>query len=123
MKYGNIPTNVDGKSFQSKLEAGRYCELTLLQKAGKISDLRTQVLYRLDVGGVHICNYYADFVYTDERGNEVVEDTKSPATVTDVFKLKKRLMKAVHGIEVIEVYHSKRKIPSRAWPKGRKVRG
>jgi hypothetical protein len=124
VKYGNIPTNVGGKSFGSKLEAGRYSELLILEKAGKIADLQTQVPYRIDwPGGDHICKYIADFVYTDERGNVIVEDTKSPATVTPEYKLKKKLMRACHGIEVAEVYAKpkhvwpKRKIPSRGFGK------
>lgn len=116
MKYGNIPTTVNGKSFQSKLEGGRYAELCLLERAKEISGLETQVTYRLDVNGQHICKYIADFVYLDKRGNLVVEDTKSRATVTDTYRLKKKLMRACHGIEIQEVYKVSRKLPA-----GRKV--
>ena len=117
MKYGNIPTNVGGKSFRSKLEAGRWSELLLLEKAGEIRDLQNEVPFRLDVNGKHICKYIADFVYTDARGNIIVEDTKSTATKTPVYNLKKKLMLALHGIEIQEVYATKR-----AWPK-RRLRG
>ena len=46
--------------------------------------------------------YIADFVYT-ENGKTVVEDVKSPATRTDVYKLKKKLMLYKFGIEIREV--------------------
>lgn len=46
-KYKNTKINVDGMTFDSKKEAKRYQELSLLQKAGEISGLQTQVRYVL----------------------------------------------------------------------------
>jgi hypothetical protein len=101
-KYGNIPTRVNGVFFASKREARRYQELLLLERAGVIRDLETQPVFDLDVNGVRICRYLADFRYYDtERNALVVEDSKGVRTET--YKLKARLMKAVHGIEVEEV--------------------
>lgn len=103
-KYGNKPKTVmiDGvkRSHQSTLEADRHVYLSALQRAGEIENLRIQVPFRLDVNGVHICKYYADFTY-NLPGQEalIVEDTKG--MVTDVFKLKMRLMKACHGIDIV----------------------
>ena len=68
--------------------------------AGIISDLRLQVPYVITVNGLKICKYVADFVYID-KGYEVVEDVKGMKTPT--YNLKKKLMKAVHGIEIQEV--------------------
>lgn len=99
-KFGNKPTVFEGISFHSKREAKRYAELSLLHKAGRISDLQTQVKYDLIVNGVKIATYRADFVYT-ENGNRVVEDAKGYPN--DRWPMKKKLMKACHGIEVIEV--------------------
>jgi hypothetical protein len=43
--------------------------------------------------------YVADFVYTDTlHETEIVEDVKG--MITDVFKLKYRLMKQIHNIDV-----------------------
>lgn len=123
MKYSNAPsTNDQGESFQSKLEMRRWQELTILQKAGEISELERQVTYRLDVNGYHIAKYIADAVYKDKNGNLIVEDTKSVATATPTYKLKKRLMKAIHGIDILEVYAVPRKIPARKLTTGRKLR-
>ena len=48
--------------------------------------------------------YVADFVYTDaETGELIVEDTKSEATKTKDFVIKRKLMLAIHGIRVREV--------------------
>src|SRR5688572_15165165 len=107
-KYRNVPTVVDGIKFASKAQAKRYAELKLLERAGAISDLRAEVPFRLEVNGVLVCKYVADATYT-ERINDpqaigerfVAEDTKSPATRKNpVFRLKAKLMKAIHGIEI-----------------------
>ena len=45
--------------------------------------------------------YIADFVYTDKSGRLVVEDAKGVRT--DVYVIKRKLMRQVHGIEIIEV--------------------
>jgi hypothetical protein len=97
-KYKAVRT--DG--FASKKEAARYQELLLLERAGKITNLTTQVKFSLDIEGVHICNYFADACYDDEQGNVVVEDTKSPATRTPVYQLKKKLMLALYKISLLE---------------------
>jgi len=106
MKYGNRPCSFNGISFHSILEKDRYVELYAMQKAGEIKNLQCQVKYRLEVNGVLIGNYIADFVYETKHGREVIEDTKSVATVTDTNIMKERLMKAVHGITVVRVYRS-----------------
>ena len=93
----------------------------MLQRAGLISDLQTQVPFELiptqrepdtvgKRGGVKqgrciekSCVYYADFVYKDKNGNTVVEDAKSPATRTEAYKIKKKLMLFLKNIKIIEV--------------------
>ncbi len=98
-KYGAVRTEVDGIKFHSKKEAARYLELKELQVSSAISDLRLQVPYKIIVNGALICRYIADFVYLQE-GKEVVEDVKG--RLTDVYKLKKKLMKACLGIDIYE---------------------
>jgi len=100
-KYRNVPKRVDGILFQSTKEARRYTELKSMQQAGVIRDLQTQPRFRLDVNGTKICDYVADFRYFDnERGQEVIEDVKGIRT--QLYVIKNRLMKAVHGIEIEE---------------------
>ena len=99
-KYRNEPTEVDGRKFDSLAEARRYRELTWLRDAGKISQLRLQPRYPIVVNGVKICEYVADFEYLGQAGM-VLEDVKGVKTA--VYKLKKRLMLAVHGIDITEV--------------------
>ena len=93
----------DGITFDSKHERDRYVELTLLEKAKVIQDLKTQVSFPLipkTKYGREI-KYVADFTYY-ENGELVVEDTKSPITKTPVYRLKKRLMAEKYDIEIKE---------------------
>jgi hypothetical protein len=46
-----------------------------------------------------ISGFKADFVYIRD-GQEIVEDVKG--RLTDVYKLKKKLMKACHQISILE---------------------
>lgn len=99
-KYRNVKTTVDGVTYDSKKEAKRAGELALLQRAGEISDLQRQVRYLLDVNGVPICHYRADFTYRERGAGFVVEDVKGVRTPE--FILKSKLMLAVHGITIRE---------------------
>lgn len=103
-KFGNVPLRCNqGVMHQSKLESKRCNELHVLQIGGLVFGLEAhpQPRYRLEVNGVHVCDYMADFKYSDRAGALVVEDVKGHAT--EVYKLKRRLMLACHGIEIQEV--------------------
>lgn len=125
-KYNNTKVTVDGQTFASQKEANRYYELKLLEKAGKIKDLATQVKFVLipeqrepDItgkrGGVikgklieRELSYIADFCYTDTAtGQMIVEDVKgyraTDAAAYRVFVIKRKLMLYMLGIKVKEV--------------------
>lgn len=110
--------------FDSKKEWRRYGELTMLERAGKITDLRTQVKYILipaqrepDIMGPrggrkpgklieHECSYVADFVYHDlATGETVVEDVKGykGGAGYNIFSIKRKLMLFIYNIRVREV--------------------
>ena len=99
-KYGNKKQVINGRKFASIKEANRFKTLSLLQSAGEISLLQFQVPYRLEIDGKLICKYIADFVYYDNKGAMIVEDTKGFRTPE--YKLKAKLMKAIHGVEILE---------------------
>ena len=103
-KYGNKTiTTTDGK-FDSQLEYYRWCELVILEKAKKIKDLKRQVPFVLIDKSKHgrAIKYVADFTYI--QGEKlVVEDTKSKATKTRLYTLKKRLLAERYGIEIKEI--------------------
>lgn len=111
-KYRAVKTVVDGIRFDSKAEAKRYGELKLLEKAGKIISLAVHPKYDLTVNGVLIATYKADFSYQQLRAaytltqacqwwQECVEDVKSAPTASRRdFILIRKLMKAIHGIDI-----------------------
>lgn len=99
-KYRNKKTVVDGITFDSQREANRWQELTLMQKAGEITELERQVRYPIRVNGHEVCCYISDATYRKD-GKLVVEDAKGHRTRD--YILKRKLMKAALGIEVIEV--------------------
>ncbi len=116
-KYGVSPAAerrhpVTNELFASKAELRRFLDLENLQRAGEISDLRRQVHYPLNVparwdpvSGIGILpykvgTYIADHVYKNAAGELVVEDVKG--CPTPEYELKKKLMKALHGIDIFE---------------------
>ena len=108
-KYHNKKVKLGDMTFDSKKECNRYLELSLLQKAGKITDLDTQVPFELipaqrDPETKRVieraCNYVADFTYY-EGGKLVVEDTKGFKTPD--YIIKRKLMLHVHGIRIREI--------------------
>lgn len=125
-KYRAKKVTVDGIDFDSQKEANRYQELKLLEKDGKIKNLKLQVPFVLvptqfeeiviytpkrhkekKVKKVveRMAQYFADFTYYDENGNYVVEDAKGyrGSVAYELFKLKKKLMLKEYGIKVVEV--------------------
>lgn len=98
-KYGNQYVYDGNDVFHSKGEYARYKELQLQVQAGLITDLRRQVRLPIVVNGVKICDYVADFVYW-EKGVEIVEDFKGART--EVYSLKKKLLAATSGKEILE---------------------
>lgn len=99
-KYGVAPVSErthGGIVFASKGEMKRWLELKQLERAGVIKGLQRQVSFTLSHNGVTLCKYVADFVYT-ENGKPVVDDYKG--YITPLFRLKAKLMKAFHGVDI-----------------------
>ena len=107
-KYGNHKVVVDGeKVADSKHEYRRLNELKLLQRVGEIRDLETQVRYKLIPAQV-ICgmkvrgvDYVADIVYWTKNNKFICEDAKGHRT--DAYIIKRKMMKLIHNIDVVEV--------------------
>ena len=99
---GKADRTADGIVFASKREMNRYLELKLQEKAGAIRDLELQPRFDIRVNGKFCGFYKADFRYTlTSTGERKVEDVKGMPT--PVYRLKKKLIEAMHGIEIIEV--------------------
>ena|SRR5215469_15993757 len=89
--------------YASKHEADVATKLRALEGGGKIFELKEQVrivLVAADDGGRDI-TYIADFTYYDQDGIYHVLDAKGFKTA--VYKLKKRLARLLHKIQIEEV--------------------
>lgn len=122
-KYGNKKVEYQGISFDSKKEMERYLILLDAQRQGVISDLQRQVKFelipaiteeyiehlktkdRVKTRTLQLAiNYICDFTYKKD-GMLVVEDVKaSKAMLTKEYCLKKKMMLAIHGLAIKEVY-------------------
>lgn len=103
-KYLNKKTELHGVTFDSQKEAGRYQELLWMERAGLIRNIELQPRYDLIVNGKKCGFYKADFRYEETAtGAIVTEDVKHPMTRTAVYALKKKLVKALYDIDIIEV--------------------
>lgn len=110
-KYGNTKVKEGERTFDSKAEHRRWQYLATLEKAREIRNLQCQVRFELipaldkpSGGRERATHYIADFVYEAKDGRtwtRVVEDVKG--AVTPEFRLKRKLMLHVHGIEVQEI--------------------
>lgn len=118
-KYKSRKTSVNGVNFDSRKEADRYIELSILSRSGAITSLKRQVKFELipaqyepDIisprGKVkkgklieRAVSYIADFVYTDENGKTVVEDCKGVRTKD--YIIKRKLLLYMHGIRIKEI--------------------
>jgi hypothetical protein len=91
-----------GITWDSKKEADRYDALLILLKAERIRNLQRQVLYRLEVNGVLIAKYTADFVYEEDQGSskwvEITEDVKG--WPNERWPMKRKLFRALFGREI-----------------------
>ena len=122
-KYGNRKVTIEGINFDSEREAKRYLILKEHQNTGDISDLKLQVVYELipaikelktvvlktktiqkEVTIQQAITYRCDFTYIKDE-KLIVEDVKiSPKMLPPEYKLKKKLLRYVHGIDIREVF-------------------
>jgi len=104
-KFHNKFVYYDNYKYASIFEASYAKYLNLLLKAGEIKGWKRQVPISIDFQDIHICNYICDFVIIQKDDLLKYVDTKGycKGSSYNIFKLKKKLVKAVHGINVIEV--------------------
>ena len=122
-KYNNKKVEVDGVVYDSKREYERWLLLKDAEEQGIITDLQRQVKFELIPAVIeeyveHLktkdkiktrvlqrpITYTADACYYKD-GEYIVEDLKvSPKVKTDKYILKNKMMFALKGIRIKEVY-------------------
>ena len=114
-KYHNTKTVADGIKFDSKLEAERYAQLKILERAGVIRDLELQPEYELipsfrkNGKTWRRTVYKADFRYIlAEDDSYIIEDVKgSTEVITSIFRLKQKLFEYKYPYYTISIVTSK----------------
>ena len=115
-KFNAVRTVTENAAYDSKHEASRIESLFVLEQAGVICNLRVHPIYDLVVGGVHIAKYEADANFLVKK-EFVLHTLDGPLTLmpgefctvdakgckTPAYKMKRRLMKGIHQIEVLEI--------------------
>lgn len=124
-KYHAKKIEADGMVFASRKEYNRWQELKLLERAGRIKNLQTQVRFELIPAQYtevteytpkthkpktvqklieKKLSYVADFVY-DRDGQMVVEDVKGyrESGAYSLYVIKRKLMLYIHGIRIQEI--------------------
>ena len=104
------------EKYDSKKEYQRCLELRLLEKAGRISNLRRQTSLLISEAFVdsrgkkhRAITYCADFIYVED-GREVVEDvkgysrTKQQYLCTEAFRLKWKMLQKLYPDKVFRLY-------------------
>ena len=81
-----------GVWYDSMLEASQAETLDWRIKAGEVTEWKRQVRLDLKVNGVHLCNYFIDFVATLKGGSREFIEVKGFATST--WQLKWKILEA-----------------------------
>ena len=116
-RYNKTVVEVDNIKFDSKIEAARYSQLRILEKAGEIKQLELQPKFIIQqnckiklndkVKTQLMIKYIADFKYI-ENGKIIVEDVKSKYTSSDAqYKIKRKMLvyqQDQHGFDVFREY-------------------
>lgn len=104
-KFKAQKTTYNGQIFDSKKEATRAYELNALLRQKEIASFERQIKFDITINGMKVCTYIADFRVVYPDGHVEIEDVKGykKGSAYSVFRLKKKLMKATHGIDIIEI--------------------
>lgn len=107
-KYHNKKIYFGGVLFDSKKEYSYFCKLKLMEQVGMIRDLKRQVpfelipTYKINGKTIRKMQYIADFTYitTEDNKLHVVDIKGSKNTITEAFKIKKKLFEYRYGVEI-----------------------
>jgi hypothetical protein len=103
-KFGNKRVEHNGEWFDSKRELAIWLQYEMLAKAGQITHLERQPVYRIVINGVKIGKYIPDLQFRELAGRLRVLDVKSPATAAErLFRWKKKITEALYPGVTIEI--------------------
>ena len=90
------------KIYDSKLERDYAKHLLLLVAAKEVHHFIEQIPFEIVVNKIKICKYVLDFkiTYTSDK----IEYIDCKGFLTPNYRLKKKLMLAIHGIQIKEIF-------------------
>jgi hypothetical protein len=101
-KYKNKRISRDGINYDSQAEYAYKGVLDMMVAAGEIKGYDYHVkLPLIAEGGEVIGHYEVDYLVYLNNGSQELHDVKSNGTITPVFRLKAKHVKAQYGHEVI----------------------
>lgn len=104
-KYRNIRKDYGGYLYDSKREAEYAHQLDLLKKATdphkRVESWERQYKLDLRANGIHICNYYVDFLVRYADGRTELHEVKGMENAT--WRLKVKIMEATYLVEHPEI--------------------
>lgn len=131
-KYGARKVKADGFVFDSLAEYSRYCELVILQKTGAICGLQVHPKFELRISGRPVLSRSDrypggrkvsvkwDFSYIMKGEGIVYEDVKSPATITEAYRLRRAIFEALYyPARVVEIMSGRK---TSRWVRHRKFK-
>lgn len=107
-KYHNKKVIYKGIKFDSIKERDWYMVLENYVRNGRIKELKRQVsfelipTYKINNRTVRKMQYIADFTYITTNDNKlhIVDIKGSKNTITEAFKIKKKLFEYKYGVEI-----------------------
>ncbi len=107
-KINSTKTLYNGYLYDSKKEASQARNYDLQLKGGEILKWEKQVVFRFPLDCKRPPKFTLDFVVTLKNGNIEYVDTKPKRKdgtffLTDIYKLKKKMIEHFFGIRIIEV--------------------
>ena len=102
-KYGNCRTKYGDRIYDSAKEARFAAGLDMQMNArgkDRVVSWEPQVPLPIEINGTKVCKYICDFKVV--RANGTVEYVDVKGFKTAMYRLKKKLVRAVYGIEIIE---------------------
>jgi len=102
-KFKSIRCEADGIKFSSKLERNYYLKLMEAKKDGSLIMFMRQCPFHLE-GGIRYVVDFVEFWKTNEPGEAEIKFTDVKGIITDIYKLKKKLVESEYPILINEVF-------------------
>mgnify|MGYP003610111732 CR=1 FL=1 len=103
-KYKSVKCEHFGVKLDSLKEKRQYIKYLHQQSIGEILSIKLQPKYDLIVNGIKIGFYKADFeIELADKSIQVIDVKSEMTRKLPVYRLKKKMIKAIYNIDIIEI--------------------